>query len=246
MQAITVIKEFKKRSRPLTPGELKVDQRFSPTRLDRRKISKTDYQFLLKQFTKHLDETAQASLWLEVYQQSPYRSLDSIVIDFFKSRSKKKSFDITAYGDQIYAMVPKIDCWMTGDMLANMTALLHELQPKKYAPQLLKWSKSQSPWLHRMSLLSLFYYSRCRGVQPGFDQSIQLVSRHLLSDHYYVQKSVGWTLRELHNVYPEQTRDYISEHLLKLSPHAFTTACEKIPAKIKEPWKQQRSQARKN
>jgi 3-methyladenine DNA glycosylase AlkD len=246
MKATHIINEFKKRSRPLTPEELKADQRFSPTKLSVRKISKTDYQYLLKTYLSQLEEHEQARLWLDVYQQSTFRNLDSIVIDFFKMRSKKKTFDFSSYGDDIYKMVPKIDCWMTGDMLANMTALLHEQQPKKYAPTIEKWSKSKSPWLHRMALLSLFYYSRCRTIYPSFEHSIQLLTRHLDSDHYYVQKSVGWTLRELHNVYPAQTKAFLSDQILNLSSHAFITACEKIKGKIKDQWKQQRSLARKN
>lgn len=245
MKAEAIIKEFRKRSRALTQSELIAEKRYSPTSLKVRKISKSDYQFLLKSKLSHLDEHEQARLWLEVYHLSPYRNLDSIVIDFFKMRSKRKSFNIVDYADDIYEMVDKIDCWMTGDMLANLTSLIHEREPRKFAPILDGWSKSQKPWIRRMALLSLFYYSRCRSHYPAFNQAVGLLRRNLNSDHYYVQKSVGWTIRELHNVYPEKTKKWISKNLDELSSYAFTTATEKISGKIKDQWKNQRRLSRK-
>ena len=53
-------------------------------------------------------------------------------------------------------------------------------------------------------------------------------------DDYYVQKGVGWALRELHTVYPRETLPFIQLHLKNISPIAFTIAIEKMSLKEKE------------
>lgn len=246
MNSKEIIKEFESRSRELTAQELAADQRFSPTRLKVRRINKENYEYLLKKHLKALSEEEQAHVWLEVYKKSPYRNLDSIAIDFFKSRKQRKNFDLSKYFDQIFSWVSKIDCWMTGDMLASMTSHIHESDPQKYYPRLKALSSEKSPWLNRMSLLSLYYYSSCREEFPTFKKSVDLVNLHLEKDHYYLQKSVGWTLREMNNVYPKETQSWLEKNILLLSPVAFTTAVEKIKGPQKEIWKDRRRQSRRD
>ena len=55
----------------------------------------------------------------------------------------------------------------------------------------------------------------------------------LLSDvEYYVQMDVGWTLCELHNVYPGQALNYLKENLLVISSMALTMTAEKMDAEM--------------
>ena len=51
-------------------------------------------------------------------------------------------------------------------------------------------------------------------------------------EHYYVQKGVGWTLREIGNVYPDEALAFLEANIGQLSAAAFTAATEKLsPAK---------------
>ena len=64
----------------------------------------------------------------------------------------------------------------------------------------------------------------------------------LLKDkEYFVQKAVGWTLRESYNVYPKQTFQFIEENVKNISPTAFTTCLEKMTEKEKTILKQKRN-----
>ena len=52
---------------------------------------------------------------------------------------------------------------------------------------------------------------------------------HLVADkEYYVQKGVGWALREIHNVYPEETFAWLKENIRSISAIAFSPAIEKM------------------
>jgi 3-methyladenine DNA glycosylase AlkD len=57
----------------------------------------------------------------------------------------------------------------------------------------------------------------------------------LLKDkEYYVQKEVGWTLREMHTVYPALTLPFLHKHIKNISAIAFTIVIEKMDEKTKK------------
>jgi 3-methyladenine DNA glycosylase AlkD len=69
---------------------------------------------------------------------------------------------------------------------------------------------------------------------------LALVEPQLEFDHYYVQKGVGWTLRETYNVYPAPAFSFIEKHIEKISAHAFSAATEKMTSKQKDQLKRLR------
>ncbi len=67
----------------------------------------------------------------------------------------------------------------------------------------------------------------------------------LLSDeNYFVQKGLGWTLREIGNVYPKDTWNFLVKHHAEISAVAFSPAIEKLSAKEKEELKLLRKKSR--
>ena len=74
----------------------------------------------------------------------------------------------------------------------------------------------------------------------SFELTQLLVSPLLNDKEYFVQKAVGWTLRESYNVYPKQTYQFIEENIKHISPTAFTTCLEKMTEKQKLILKQKR------
>jgi 3-methyladenine DNA glycosylase AlkD len=97
---------------------------------------------------------------------------------------------------------------------------------------------SKNLWERRQSLIALYYYARTKKQHVDFELTQELV-RPLLNDkEYFVQKAVGWTLRESYNVYPKQTFTFIEENIKNISPTAFTTCLEKMTEKQKQILKQ--------
>jgi 3-methyladenine DNA glycosylase AlkD len=59
-----------------------------------------------------------------------------------------------------------------------------------------------------------------------------MVKKQMDYEHYYVQKGVGWTLREISNIYPNEAFAYLEANIGRISAVAFTAATEKLsPAK---------------
>ncbi|MCC2680189.1 MAG: hypothetical protein K0R29_2765 [Pseudobdellovibrio sp.] len=144
----------------------------------------------------------------------------------------------------ILSWVTEIDNWAHSDSYCSIMAKLFEADQKNILPVYMKWNSHGNSWLRRCSMVGTFYYSRARKVQPSFKLAKQLVEPHFNAKEYYVQKAVGWTLREMYNVYPAETVRYIENNLHQISPIAWVAASEKLPAKIKKNLLTKRKQLR--
>lgn len=127
----------------------------------------------------------------------------------------------------------RIDNWAHSDELSSHYSKLVEHYPKVYLPVLNRWSASKNPWLKRQSVVAPLYYARLRRTYPPLEFLIQHIHRHMDDDHYYVQKGVGWALRECWNVYPHPTFEYLKANAHRIPPAGWTAATEKLPANKK-------------
>lgn len=138
-----------------------------------------------------------------------------------------------------------IDNWAHADWLASLYADLFERFPSVVYPELQAWNADKNPWKRRLSLTSLLYYSRDRTRYPKQAQVFPLIAALIGDKDPYVQKAVGWQLREAHNIWPEKTKAFIDKHLLSLAAVSFSYATEKWNAKEKQKRKEKRLKARR-
>jgi 3-methyladenine DNA glycosylase AlkD len=113
-------------------------------------------------------------------------------------------------------------------------------------PTYLKWNSHKNSWLRRCSMVGTFYYSHLRDKQPSFKLIKSLIDPHFTAPEYYVQKAVGWTIRELYNEYPGETIKYIENNLHQITPIAWVAASEKLKPNVKNILLKQRKINRKN
>lgn len=138
--------------------------------------------------------------------------------------------------------VKQVDNWAHSDGLSKFISRLIEDKStqKEMLSIIKKWNSSKNLWERRQSLVALYYYARTKKEHVSFELTQQLVSPLLKDKEYFVQKAVGWTLRESYNVYPKQTYQFIEENIKNISPTAFTTCLEKMTEKQKLILKQKR------
>ena len=140
----------------------------------------------------------------------------------------------------------RIDNWAHSDVLSDIYADLLERHRKEVYPTFKEWNTHREDWKRRLSLTSLLYYSNSRNNALPVKKILPLVKARISDEHFYVQRAVGWTLRECGNLYPKPTEVFIKKHLTDLSSIAFTTATEKWSKTKKEPLKRARKKARKS
>ncbi len=140
----------------------------------------------------------------------------------------------------------EIDNWAHSDTYCGVLAQVFEEKPQLLQSIYKKWNRHKNPWLRRISMVGLFYYSRLRKKRkPSFKMTVNFIAPHLQAPEYYVQKAVGWTLRECYNTYPDDTLAFVEQNLHRIHPHAWYATTEKMPLRTKKALVQKRAQARK-
>lgn len=139
----------------------------------------------------------------------------------------------------------QINDWGLCDALSKINTKVLETFPTDVYQQLCIWNKDENPWKRRQSVVSLLYYSRTKKVYLQFKKIAALVEPLIKDKEYYVQKGVGWTLREMHSVYPEQTMAFVKKHIRDISAIAFTIAIEKMSEEEKDRLKSLRKRRRR-
>jgi 3-methyladenine DNA glycosylase AlkD len=136
----------------------------------------------------------------------------------------------------------RVENWWHSDGLSSIYAKILEEEliadpERKFAflffQKLREWNTSSNPWKRRQSVVSLLYYSQQRITHLPYEQLISFVTPLLKDSEYYVQKGVGWTIREIYNIYPDKVKAFLKEHVREISPHAWLAATEKLDTKFK-------------
>ena len=147
---------------------------------------------------------------------------------FFLERHLKKSEHLEAMWPVIVQWQDSVADWGLCDALAKVYTKILVVAPDKVYRVLRQWNKDGDLWKRRQSVVSLLYYSRTKKDYLSFTKITALITPRLVDKEYYVQKGVGWALRELRNVYPKEAHAYLTKHIRTVSPIAFTIAIEKV------------------
>lgn len=180
----------------------------------------------------------QIKIWGEIWHNSNLHEALSLAI-FFWEKNINSTDPVIAW-NELKTWTGKIDNWAHSDGLSGLYSTLLEIKPGIVLPQLQKWNRSKNPWERRQSVVSLMHYHRLRGKVLPYSTLIKLVEPLLEDEDYYVQKGVGWALREISNAYHKQTLSFMKKNYKKITGVAFAAAAEKLSPAEKEELKRLR------
>lgn len=169
--------------------------------------------------------THEWAAWDEVWKNSQIYDVLSAAVIWASSQSSENQW---RFRKMLLSWSMKANNWALSDGVSSIYAKFFEQHPDEILTVLEKWAHSKNPWQRRMSVVSLFYYSSARKKYPPFSVVKRMIARQLGDDHYYVQKGLGWALRESFNVYPRPTIQFLEGVAQKLPPAAWTAATEKL------------------
>lgn len=210
----------------LTEVEKKVKE-ISGTVPSHRKLFKKGYSF------SGLPQIEQLIIWEYVWKNSSTPWVAGHAFFYLESKMKDKDF-LRKSWKTIKHWQKEVDNWGSCDGMAKIYTKILEVIPEEVLPQLEKWNKSTSLWDRRQSVVSLLYFSRTKKEVLPFNTIIKLIDSLLNDKEYYVQKGVGWALKELYQVYPKETLKYLEKNIINISSIAFSPATEKLRKKDKE------------
>ena len=209
-------------------------KRVKPQVPAQRQLAKHIYSF------SHLLFAQQILIWDYIWKHSDGWAKTQAY--FYCEKFAKKTKDLLVSWDIIKHWQEYVRDWGHCDALAKLYTKILEIIPEKVVTILKRWNLSSNQWKRRQSVVSLLYFSRTKKQFLPFKEIIISVDYLLDDKEYYVQKGVGWTLKELYQVYPKPTFEYLKQNVRKIKPAAFTHAIEKLTSKEKQELKRQRKQ----
>ncbi|MFI4859965.1 MAG: DNA alkylation repair protein [Phycisphaerales bacterium JB063] len=193
-----------------------------------RRALKQGYSFSglpAKQQVKRWDGVWREASWFETMSQA------ALWLSMLRDPA-----DLLACWPTAKGWIEQCDNWAHSDLLSSAYTRMLEADTEraKVYPTLVKWNTSQNPWHRRQSIVSLIYYHTPRRAAPRPSEVLPLVESLLHDEDVYVQKGVGWTLRESYNAFPKQAGPFIDKHATALSSIAYSAATEKHPKAHKD------------
>ena len=172
----------------------------------------------------------QWKIWSNIWDNTAYFEVALSAAHFINSRPVEEQY---RHRKHLIRWQKRVDNWALSDELSNCFSRLLEHNKSELLPRFERWSVSRNPWDRRQSMVGLLFYSRFRRKTLACSKILSFVEPHLNDSHYYVQKAVGWTLRECWNVYPERTMTFMKKHAGNIPPAGWTAATEKLSKRDK-------------
>ena len=145
----------------------------------------------------------------ELYQ-FPHREMHHAAIDIFIKEIKKK-FQINDI-HLIEKLIVTNSWWDSVDTLAKYAVggYLTKFPEKKYAI-IDQFSNSENMWLNRTAIIFQLGYKQ----KTDFELLISECEKHKHSNEFFIQKAIGWALREYGSINPNGVLEYVNQANLK-------------------------------
>jgi 3-methyladenine DNA glycosylase AlkD len=186
--------------------------------------------------------TKQLDIWDYFWKHTQCFEVMSLCLIFVRKRHKK--LDAAHLFQVLKGWIFRIDNWAHSDELSYSFATLIDRLPHDILSLLQEWNRSDNPWERRQSLIIPIRINRPADKQWPFKQLIRLVETLVDDRDYFVQKAVGWSLRDLARQYPEDIMAWMQGNHVRLTSVAFATASERVAPQVKAEWKEQRKKHR--
>lgn len=147
------------------------------------------------------------AIWDALWHSSPYGDVLFAALETYIPIAKKQGPD--GLWPVARHWISRVDNWCHADMLGSLYSWILERDTEVYL-QLVEWNGSESEWERRISLVSLIHYSGKNAVFLPPSQVLPLVSNCLSDRRHYVQTAVGWVLREMRKVYPDEVGAFMA------------------------------------
>jgi len=109
--------------------------------------------------------------------------------------------------DTIEYLIVTKSWWDTVDAIAGHTVGTHfQRYPEIKKKYLARWRKSENFWLRRTTILFQLNYKK----ETDFDLLCDLIRENLDSKEFFINKAIGWSLRQYARVDPKAVKKFVN------------------------------------
>lgn len=145
-------------------------------------------------------------LWSGTHREELYLAMD--VAEYYKKFHTKEAFEV--YEE----MLETADNWDTVDKLASNLIGGLVKEHREFETKLVAWRTSKNMWLRRASLLAHLKHKGDTNL-PLLEETILMLAHE---KDFFIQKAIGWVLREYSKTDPVYVNTFIREHHAVLAP----------------------------
>lgn len=127
----------------------------------------------------------------------------------------------------IELMITQRSWWDTVDFIsANLAGPFFKLYPELREKTIEKWVASKNMWLNRAAILFQLRYKESTDVNMLFDN----IEKFKGSKEFFIQKAIGWSLREYSKTNAQVVKDFVAE--AELAGLSRKEALKRVEAKV--------------
>jgi 3-methyladenine DNA glycosylase AlkD len=154
-----------------------------------------------KEYTKLVKE-----LFKEKERDFDYVAID--IVAFHKKHWTENTIELIEY------LITSNSWWDSVDDIASvLVAPYFKIFPQLIIPITSRWNKSENMWLQRTSIIFQNKYKQ--------DADKELLGKYILhckrSKEFFIQKAIGWSLREYGRFNPDWVVDFVEENKNELA-----------------------------
>lgn len=164
---------------------------------------------------KPLNWDAVISLWNEDFREAQYVALEYVG----KHQKELKPSDI----NHLKYMITHKSWWETVDTIDGFVGNI-VLKDESLKETMVEWATSDNLWLRRVSIDFQQKYKE----KTDTKLLEQIISLNLGSDEFFINKAIGWSLRDYSKVNPEWVKEFIGKYESKMAPLSIKEASKYI------------------
>jgi len=173
-------------------------------------IQKPERKKLSRDFMKAADKTAVDWAFIFKCWEQPEREYQYLAVDYLtKLKAVLTQDDIP----DLQKLITTKSWWDTVDSLdvivGDVASRFSEVNDT-----LLKWSIDENIWLRRAAI----DHQLARKDKTDTSLLAQIIRNNLEQSEFFINKAIGWSLREYGKTNPEWVRKFIGKHKEKMSP----------------------------
>lgn len=166
---------------------------------------------LQKELVKELKKEKQPN-WeiIKLLWNKPEREFQYLAIDILNSGKYKFAENDL---QKVRVLITDKSWWDTVDLIAgNCLGKIIEQHPKILQNELKQWITDENMWIRRSSIICQLKFKE----KTDREFLTEAILNNADSDEFFINKAIGWALREYSKTNPTWVKDFLSKH--KLSP----------------------------
>lgn len=147
--------------------------------------------------------------FLDCCYQDIHREFQYFVCDYLSAMKKFLKYEDI---EKIKRYIQSKEWWDTIDCFDRIIGTIG-LKDSRVATLMLKWSQDDDFWLRRIAI----DHQLSRKDQTDKQLLEAIIINNLNSDEFFINKAIGWSLRDYSKINPEWVREFIIKYQDKMS-----------------------------